>query len=95
MIEAAQTKIMRNLVMITFGYVSYLLVYSFAGYPWWTYFLYVAIIFDRIICHHFVKGSSKEIRDSVDIVFNDPENLDELIRQNISDQLNDPLHPQL
>jgi len=89
MIEVAQNKIMGNLAIINFAYVSYLLTYTFAGYPWWTLFLYIAIVFDRIICHHFVENSSREIGDSTDIVFNDPENLDELIRLNISEQLND------
>ena len=89
MVEASQNTVLRNLAIVNFGYVSYLLTYTFGGYPWWTFFLYSAILFDQIICRHFVEKLSKEICDSIGIVFNDPENLDELVRLNINHQLDD------
>ena len=54
MIEASQSIIIRDMVIIDFIYVCYILAYPFAGYPWLSFILYVAVLTDRIVCKHFI-----------------------------------------
>lgn len=89
MVEAEQTKVLCDHIMVTIGYVTYLFTYSFAGYPWLTFFLYLAILLNVVISRHFLNTLSKTFGNSIGLVFNDPENLDELIRLNIGTQLDD------
>ena len=91
MIESSQSTIIRDLAMINFAFACYILAYPFAGYPWITFLLYVGVVFERVLCVHFTDQLSPELHNSIGILFNDPENLDELVRLNINDQLEDTI----
>ena len=58
MIEASQNQILRDLAIINFVFISYVVTYAFAGYPWWTFGLYLAVIADRIFHNYFMNQLS-------------------------------------
>lgn len=89
MIESSQSRVIRDLAIANFVFLSYMLAYPFAGYPWITFILYVAVLLERVLCVHFTDQLSPGLHNSIGILFNDPENLDELVRLNINDQLED------
>ena len=84
LIETAQMLVVRDLCIVNLAYVTYLLTYSFAGYPWLTFLLYTAIVLNQVIFKHFLNVSGEALGNSVGVVFDDPENLDELVRLNIN-----------
>lgn len=61
------------------------MTYTFAGYPWLAFFLYLTILNERIVSVHFIYQLSPSLHNSIGVLFNDPENLDELVRLNIAD----------
>ena len=87
MIEQAQTHIIRDLAIVNLMFISYVICYSVAGYPWMAYLLYLSFIGRQILSTHFVNQLSPSVHNTIGLVFNDPENLDELVRLNINDQL--------
>lgn len=54
MSEQAQSMILRDLACINLVYLSYVLCYSFAGYPWWTFWLYLSVVCKYIVDVNFV-----------------------------------------
>ena len=85
MIESSQTRIIRDLSIINLVFFCYILTYTFAGYPWLIFCLYFSVIMERIVYVHFLFQLSPTLHNSIGVLFNDPENLDELVRLNISD----------
>mmetsp|Transcript_11553 Transcript_11553/g.15611 ORF Transcript_11553/g.15611 Transcript_11553/m.15611 type:complete len:188 (-) Transcript_11553:66-629(-) len=84
-IERAQMHIIRDLAVVNMVYISYILCYCVAGFPWCTYFLYLSATMNQIICQNLLDQLSPHLHSSIGLVFNDPENLDELVRLNIND----------
>ena len=92
MIERSRSTIMRDTACVNLVYLSYLLAYAWAGYPWYTFALYLAVMAHHVIGIHYVDLLSPMVHNSIGILFNDPENLDELVRLNINDQLEGTNH---
>ena len=92
MIEQSLSTIMRDTACLNVVYLSYMLAYPFAGYPWYTFALYMALTAHHVIGIHYVDQLSPLLHNSIGILFNDPENLDELVRLNINDQLEGTNH---
>ena len=86
-IERAQNHIIRDLAIVNMLYFSFILCYGISGYPWTTFVCYLSIIMHKIIAVNLLDQLSPHLHSSIGLVFNDPENLDELVRLNIKDQL--------
>jgi len=78
---------MRDLAIINFLFCSYAICYSVSSYPWMAYMLFLGAIGHKILSVHFIDQLSPSLHNTIGNVFNDPENLDELVRLNINDQL--------
>jgi hypothetical protein len=81
----AQTHLKLKLSMICFVYITYTLTYAIS-YPWLTFFVYQAASF-KFVLKDFLTDQSRIFNRSMQVIIENPANLEELMRINMDDMM--------